>query len=72
MTQGAMEGGAAMCRMGGQKYAPRQLLLHCPTTAHPWAYAISVYPPSMAVYDAKSHGRRCGSFSCHLDQGERS
>ena len=27
--------------------APRQLLLRCPTTVHPWTYALSYYRPSM-------------------------
>ena len=30
--------------------APRQLLLRCPTTVHPWTYALPYYLPSMAVY----------------------
>jgi len=28
-------------RLHGQIFAPRQLLLHCSTTGHPWPYAIS-------------------------------
>jgi hypothetical protein len=27
-----------MYRTYGQVFAPRQLLLHCPTTVHPWTY----------------------------------
>ena len=29
--------------------APRQLLLRCPTTVHPWTYALSYYRPSMDI-----------------------
>ena len=32
-----------------QIFAPRQLLLHCSTTRHPWRYTKSTFPPSLAV-----------------------
>ncbi|MBU2568654.1 MAG: hypothetical protein KJ725_01225, partial [Gammaproteobacteria bacterium] len=33
----------------GQIFAPRQLLLHCPNTRHPWRNAKSAFMPSMAI-----------------------
>jgi hypothetical protein len=32
----------------GQIFAPRQLLLHCPNTRHPWRNAKSAFMPSLA------------------------
>jgi hypothetical protein len=46
----AMDGGNAKKLSGtifafpvGKASAPRQLLLHCPTTVHPWTYAHAPY-----------------------------
>ena len=38
-----------MTAIGRQKFAPRQLLLHCPNKLHPCNDAISALPPSLAV-----------------------
>jgi len=40
--------------MGGQIFAPRQLLLHCPNKLHPCNDAISALPPSVVVVLRKS------------------
>ena len=32
-----------------QVFAPRQMLLRCPTTVHPWTYAKPALPPSVVV-----------------------
>ena len=49
IPQGARKAVRLCPWMYGQIFAPRQLLLHCPTTVHPWTYAISALPPSVVV-----------------------